>query len=281
MTTSEQRQPLLPVGLEQDRQHGRAEVDRVVRLGRRRRGGVPCRCRRRRDRRPGVRPTPRRRLAPARGRGLRGPARRLRRRAPRRPAGRPRPTARRARPVGRCPASAPSRCSRQATNWPSSLSETSCITPRPNWAGLPVTARSVTTSTSVPPEADGAIAQRHLGAGGAVAALVLALGVDHEPVRRLVLLHEGARAVVDQRDRPSLTFTEPLNESPSAEVTWAPGKHSATDAMSWKCAQVSSTGVGTVNRWVRSMQAIRLPRRRARPGGSARRRGAAGSRRRR
>ena len=35
------------------------------------------------------------------------------------------------------------RCSRQATNWPSSLSETSCITPRPNCAGLPVMARSV------------------------------------------------------------------------------------------------------------------------------------------
>ena len=45
------------------------------------------------------------------------------------------------------------RCSRQLTNWPSSLSETSCITPRPNWAGLPVIARSVTTSTSVRPGA--------------------------------------------------------------------------------------------------------------------------------
>ena len=35
-------------------------------------------------------------------------------------------------------------------NWPRSLSETSCITPRPNWAGFPVTARSVTISTFVP-----------------------------------------------------------------------------------------------------------------------------------
>ena len=34
-------------------------------------------------------------------------------------------------------------------NWPSSLSLTSCITPRPNWAGLPVMARSVSTSTRV------------------------------------------------------------------------------------------------------------------------------------
>ena len=46
---------------------------------------------------------------------------------------------------GVAPSAGPdSRCSRQATNWPSSLSETSCMTPRPNWAGLPVIARSVT-----------------------------------------------------------------------------------------------------------------------------------------
>ncbi len=32
----------------------------------------------------------------------------------------------------------------------SSLSDTSCMTPRPNCAGLPVTARSVTTSARVP-----------------------------------------------------------------------------------------------------------------------------------
>ena len=45
--------------------------------------------------------------------------------------------------------------------------------------------------------------------------------------------------------------------SPSTEVTVAPGKHSATDAMSWKCAQVSSTDVGTVNRWVSSIRRSR------------------------
>ena len=44
------------------------------------------------------------------------------------------------------------RCSRQLTNWPSSLSDTSFITlPRPNWAALPVMARSVVTETSVEP----------------------------------------------------------------------------------------------------------------------------------
>jgi len=41
-------------------------------------------------------------------------------------------------------------------------------------------------------------------APGAVAALVLALGLDDEPVRGLVLLHERAGAVVDQGDRAEL-----------------------------------------------------------------------------
>ncbi len=48
------------------------------------------------------------------------------------------------------------------------------------------------------------------GAGGAVAALVLALGVDDEPVGGLVLLHEGAGAVVDQRDRAELDLAGAL-----------------------------------------------------------------------
>src|SRR5580765_9074112 len=39
--------------------------------------------------------------------------------------------------------------SMHATNCWSSLSDTSCITPRPNWAGLPVMARSVVTSARV------------------------------------------------------------------------------------------------------------------------------------
>ena len=54
---------------------------------------------------------------------------------------------------------------------------------------------------------------------------------------------------------PSLTFTDPENDSSSASVTWAPGKHSATEAMSLKCAQVSSTPIGTVKRWLSSIYA--------------------------
>ena len=45
-----------------------------------------------------------------------------------------------------------------------------------------------------------------------------------------------------------VTFTDPAKVSPSTDETVAPGKHSATDAMSWKCAHVSSTDVGTVKR---------------------------------
>ena len=101
-----------------------------------------------------------------------------------------------------------SRCSRQATNWPSSLSETSCMTPRPNCAGLPVIARSVSHR-----HVGGAVRVGHrdrdVGAGRAVAALVLALGVDDEALGVLVLLHEGAGAVVDERDRAELDLDRP------------------------------------------------------------------------
>ena len=38
----------------------------------------------------------------------------------------------------------------QEANWPMILSATSEMTPRPNWATLPVTARSVSTVTLVP-----------------------------------------------------------------------------------------------------------------------------------
>ncbi len=49
----------------------------------------------------------------------------------------------------------PTRCWRQSTNWPSSLSDTSCIIRAPNCAGLPVIARSVLTSTVEAPSPAG------------------------------------------------------------------------------------------------------------------------------
>ena len=115
-TTTSAPSRLLPVGLHQHRQHRRAQVERVVLPWRAAAAGAPASalgCRRVGDGLgcPTVRP-PR----PTRDSSLAGPP----------------------------SDAAPSRCSRQATNWPSSLSETSCMTPRPNCAGLPVIARSVT-----------------------------------------------------------------------------------------------------------------------------------------
>lgn len=46
---------------------------------------------------------------------------------------------------------AASRPARQSANWPMMRSPTSAITPRPNCAGRPVTARSVVTETTVAP----------------------------------------------------------------------------------------------------------------------------------
>src|ERR1700710_3137287 len=45
---------------------------------------------------------------------------------------------------------------------------------------------------------------------------------------------------------PSLTLHDPLKSSPETSVTVAPGKHPATDSMSWKAAQVSAIPAGTV-----------------------------------
>ncbi len=89
--------------------------------------------------------------------------------------------------------------------------------------------------------------------GGAVAPLVLALGVDDEPVRGLVLLEEGARPVVDQRDRAELDLAGPVERVALDRGDRArPGSTRPRPAMSWKCDQVSSTPVGTVKRWVSS-----------------------------
>ena len=170
---------LLPVGAQQDGQDRRAEVERVV-LGRRgRKGRGPTR--RRRGGRGGWRGrllghgVGRRRCSLLGGRLLRGqpswppsspvpssqrepswppssPQERPRReRRPIRPPelGPPPEQRRERQPPPGSAGPAPIRDCRQSTNWASSLSETSCITPRPNCAGLPVICSSVTTSTRV------------------------------------------------------------------------------------------------------------------------------------
>ena len=126
----------------QDRQHRRAQVERVV-VGARR--GRPARRRRRRpaatasERPPAAvsRPAAARPEAAAR---VRGRVRLRRRRRSWRPAS--------ADGSGSSDG-APTLSCRQVTNCCSSLLEMSSMTPRPNCAGLPVIARSVLTSTRV------------------------------------------------------------------------------------------------------------------------------------
>ena len=141
---------------------------------------------------------------------------------------------------------------RQSTNCPSSLSETSCMTPRPNWAGLPVTLRSVTTRTRVSEPS------------GSMVIVTVAPAVPL-PRLSLPLASMTARCPASSRSTkdplplytkaigPSLTLHVPSKESPSTEVTVAPGKHSATPSMSIIVAQAVSTGAFTVNECSRSM----------------------------
>ena len=97
--------------------------------------------------------------------------------------------------------------SRHSTNWSSSLALTSASTPRPNWATLPVTVRSVTTVTAVPSPSrlerggDG-------GVGVALAPGLAALGPEHGAVRRLVLLDERGLALVLRGDGADLDLDD-------------------------------------------------------------------------
>jgi hypothetical protein len=133
------------------------------------------------------------------------------------------------------------------------LSETSCITPRPNCAGLPVTDRSVVTSTRVPsPE-------------GASWIVTVAPAVPL-PRLSLPLASMTARYAWSSRSRnvpapaywsamgPSLTFTVPAKPSSLASVTTAPGKQLPTRCRSMKVAQVVPIGAGTVKSCVSSMR---------------------------
>ena len=111
---------------------------------------------------------------------------------------------------GRSPTSATSTSSlfsRQSTNWPSSLADTSAITPRPNWATRPVTVRSVTTVTgravAVGRERGG-----DRGVGVALAPGVAPLGPQHRPVRVVVALDEPGRALVLGGDRADLDLDD-------------------------------------------------------------------------
>ena len=164
----------------------------------------------------------------------------------------------------------------QPMNCWSSLSETSCMTPRPNCAGLPVTVRSVVTSARV------ALSPSEVSRIVTVAPAA--------PLPRLSLPLASITARRDWSSRstkepdpaysiawPSLTLTVPENPSSVTSVTVAPGKQPPTSWRSMNVFQVSSTLAGTVKLCVSSMP--HAPPRPGRLCGSAPPRGACGSRR--
>ena len=176
---------------------------------------------------------------------------------------------------------APTFCSRQSTNCPSSLSETSWMTPRPNCAGLPVIARSVTTSTSV--ESPAAVSEAvTLAPAVPLPRLSLPLASTTNRCADLVLLEERAGAGVDQRDRPELDLAGAL------EVVALHRGHRRRRgstprpySMSSKAAQVLVDVGGDGEPVGQVHAALTPPRRPARRVGSAPWPGAGGSRRRR
>ena len=216
---------------DEHRQHRAAQVDRVVRQPRRGGGG---RAAGRVERADGAAACPGRPAAPSSSVAALAPA--------------PPPPSEGAAAgaPGAAEPSAPGsakRFSMHETNCCNSLSDTSCMTPRPNWAGLPVTARSVTTSIRVPvPD-------------GASWSVTVAPAV---PLPRLSLPFASmtARCVASSRLRncpapaytraigPELDLDRPAEASSVTSVTVAPGKHGATPSRSMKVAQAVSIGAG-------------------------------------
>ncbi len=135
--------------------------------------------------------------------------------------------------------------SRHCTNWPSSLPDTSCMTPRPNWATLPVTVRSVAIFTSVcpPPWSDRS-------------AVTVALALPWPRVSRpdaFSTMRRAASSAVSMVAAPlycavigpTFTFTMPRYSSPSISCSSAPGMQGAIRSTSSRNFQASSMGSAT------------------------------------
>ena len=141
--------------------------------------------------------------------------------------------------------------SRLWTNWSSSLPDTSARTPRPNWATLPVMARSVKTETFVP-----------VPLGARVAVMV----AEALPCPRVSLPSAFSTArwfsasLSEKRTTPlyeavigpTLTLTRPRYSSPSTSVNCAPGMQGAIRSRSVSTAHASSMGTATSNSFVNS-----------------------------
>ena len=121
---------------------------------------------------------------------------------------------------------------------------TSAIMPRPNWAGLPVTDRSVATMPVV------------WSASSVSVRVTVAFTVPLPRVSFAAALSTARRAcsscsvnvpvpLYSSAIGPTLTFTVPVNESPSTPVRVAPGTHGATRSGSSSAGHTTSIGAGT------------------------------------
>src|SRR5687767_1549806 len=153
---------------------------------------------------------------------------------------------------GAAPAS--TSASSRSTNWSSNLALTSASTPRPNWATLPVTARSVTTCTAVPSPSAVSVA------------VMVALALPWPRVSR-PSARSTARWASSSRSTnvalplycavmgPTFTLTTPRYSSPSISCSSAPGMHGAMRSTSVSTAHACATGTLTRNSLVSSIAA--------------------------
>ena len=143
---------------------------------------------------------------------------------------------------------------RFAANCSTSLPPTSTITPRPNWAGRPVTFIVVCMLTWVPdPEGSGTMEAR------TVADAVPAPRVSLPDASTTATRASGSRSMnfavplYVSETGPTLTLIRPLTTSPSTSSTVAPGMQGAIRSTSSRTSQAWSGGTGTVKEWSSSI----------------------------
>jgi hypothetical protein len=119
------------------------------------------------------------------------------------------------------------------------------MTPRPNWAGRPVTFMAVWMSTLVPVGSGASVA---VTSAEAVPAPRVSLPEASSATRRASQLRSVNFAVPRycSETGPTLIFIRPLTTSPSTSSTVAPGMQGAIRSTSRSTSQACSGGTGTV-----------------------------------
>ena len=143
---------------------------------------------------------------------------------------------------------------RLSANWPMSLALTSAITPRPNWATLPLMVRLVSTVTLV------------VSSSTAVSCAVITAEALPAPRVSRPLASSTARWLESSRSMkvatplysavigPTFTLTIPRCSSPSTSWSLAPGRQGAMRSTSVRTAQVSSMDRATSKEELNSMR---------------------------